>query len=112
MVKDLQGDHEQIAAKPKVSSLSKTIKKKPDSQKEKSCQKKEQKFFQTITLTFGECAENHYGMQQIGSIAKEGFSCKDLEEIKRSLEKEFSAQCEIVNIFDSLPKSYREMAGS
>ena len=31
-----------------------------------------------MTLTFGECAENHVGNQQLGSIAAAGFSVSEL----------------------------------
>jgi len=33
---------------------------------------------QTITITFCDRAENHIGMQQIGSLADTGFSLDDL----------------------------------
>ena len=35
----------------------------------------------TMTLTFGDVAENHAGMQQIGAKASEGFSVSELKEI-------------------------------
>jgi alkylated DNA repair dioxygenase AlkB len=38
---------------------------------------------QTITITYGECAENHAGMQKIGSMAKKGLSLDDLKLIER-----------------------------
>lgn len=34
-----------------------------------------------ITLTFGECAENHKGMEKIGEISDRGFTHEDLLEI-------------------------------
>ena len=34
-----------------------------------------------ITLTFGDCAENHVGMQKIGSKELNGFSLSDIKEI-------------------------------
>lgn len=39
----------------------------------------------TVTLTFGDQAENHVGMQKIGTAATEGFTVKDLEEIQSSM---------------------------
>lgn len=36
---------------------------------------------ETYTLTFGDCAENHVGMQKIGEICSEGFTVEDLIEI-------------------------------
>jgi hypothetical protein len=32
-----------------------------------------------ITLTFGDCAENHVGMQKIGTLSSNGFTRKDLD---------------------------------
>lgn len=37
---------------------------------------------QTFTITFGDQAENHKGMQKIGELAKSGFSLEDLQKIK------------------------------
>jgi hypothetical protein len=41
-----------------------------------------------ITLTFGDMAENHKGMEKIGEMAKEGdgFQYKDLKKIKKRLQ--------------------------
>jgi hypothetical protein len=36
----------------------------------------------TITITFGDRAENHVGMQQLGLAAAEGFSYEDLAQAK------------------------------
>lgn len=33
---------------------------------------------EVVTLTFGDCAENHKGMQTLGTMAKEGLSIEDL----------------------------------
>jgi hypothetical protein len=41
---------------------------------------------ETITLTFGESAENHKGMQVLGSIASKGISPAELAAIKSSYE--------------------------
>ena len=38
---------------------------------------------QTITITLGDQAENHVGMQKIGKIANEGFNYDDLVAIKK-----------------------------
>ena len=37
---------------------------------------------ETITLTFGECAENHVGMEKLGEIGEEGYSFEELLKIK------------------------------
>jgi alkylated DNA repair dioxygenase AlkB len=34
---------------------------------------------ETITITFGDCAENHKGMQTLGTMASSGFDLVDLE---------------------------------
>ena len=36
-----------------------------------------------ITITFGDQAENHKGMQIIGNVADNGFSISDLELAKQ-----------------------------
>jgi hypothetical protein len=66
----------------------------------------------TVTLTFGECAENHEGMQKLGDIAEEGFTCAELIEIKRELEKNFNAKCQLIDLFEALPSSYHAQQGS
>jgi hypothetical protein len=59
----------------------------------------------TITLTFGDQAENHRGMQKLGELADEGFSIQDLEEAKRKFEAK-GCVCELVDLntvlFDTL----------
>ena len=37
-----------------------------------------------ITITFGDCSENHVGMEQIGHISETGYSGKDLDIISSS----------------------------
>ena len=53
----------------------------------------------TITITFGDRAENHVGMQQIGQLAENGFSIADLENNKILLEKR-GCNCEIISLND------------
>lgn len=38
---------------------------------------------ETITLTFGDCGENHVGMQKIGAMAGEGFSLEELKDFQK-----------------------------
>jgi hypothetical protein len=52
---------------------------------------------ETITLTFGDCAENHKSMQQIGVFSTTGFSKKELNEAKRYFE-ERGVVCEMVHL--------------
>lgn len=37
----------------------------------------------TITITFGDVAENHVGMQKIGTMSDKGFELSDLKDIRR-----------------------------
>lgn len=57
---------------------------------------------QTITLTFGDRAENHVGMQQIGVGAEHGFSIEDLENARIRFEEK-GCVCEIINLNQYLP---------
>lgn len=57
----------------------------------------------TYTLTFGDVAENHYGMQKIGKIASKGFTLTDLlhyrsKFIKEGLETELYDLGGLLNI--------------
>jgi len=62
-----------------------------------------------VTLTFGDMAENHVGMEQIGrKVAPgEGFSLKDLVDIKKRLEMHG-----VVNGFESTIEIYDLLPGS
>lgn len=50
-----------------------------------------------ITLTLGDQAENHAGMQKLGELVEpgQGFNLEDLEDIKRNLEA-IGIECELV----------------
>lgn len=52
---------------------------------------------QTITITLGDVAENHAGMQRIGNIADEGFTLEDLKNIKIKL-KTIGIECKIITL--------------
>jgi len=54
-----------------------------------SLKKKFPKPKETISLTFGDCGENHVGMEKIGSLVKEGngFNLTDFEKYKSIFEK-------------------------
>jgi hypothetical protein len=56
---------------------------------------------ETITITFGDCAENHVGMQKIGTIAKNGYS---LENAKNGKETE------LICLNDFLDEQIEEIA--
>lgn len=42
---------------------------------------------ETFTLTYGDCAENHRGMEKIGNEVEDGLSYDDLENIKEYFEE-------------------------
>jgi hypothetical protein len=49
------------------------------------------------TLTFGECAENHVGMQKLGGVADEGFTYGELAAAKWRFEA-LGYECELVDL--------------
>jgi hypothetical protein len=53
----------------------------------------------TVTLTFGDQAENHEGMQKIGKMADCGFDYNDLINAKKKFE-EIGCVCELVDLVD------------
>ena len=55
------------------------------------------KFNQTFTLTFGDMAENHVGMQKIGKLAESGFSMVDLQRAKSWFEAQ-NCECIMSNL--------------
>ena len=62
---------------------------------------------QTFSLTFGDVAENHKGMQKIGDLAKEGFRLEDLETAKKWFENK-GCQCNIINLHELLPEVHQQ----
>lgn len=50
-----------------------------------------------ITITFGDQAENHAGMQIIGQMAEHGFSIDELQQAKNLLENQ-GCVCEYINL--------------
>lgn len=68
----------------------------------------------TFTLTFGDQAENHVGMQKIGEgLAAEGFGVQQLAALRDKLEDQ-GTLCELVDLKqtlqDSCPQTLREAA--
>ena len=54
-----------------------------------------------MTLTFGDCAENHQGMQMLGEGASEGFTPADLERIVDLMEGlGYGEKCELIDLRD------------
>ena len=64
-------------------------------------------FDETISITFGEQVENHHGMEKIGKIADEGYSIKDLEKIKKKLEKD-GVKNILINLKKELPDKIKK----
>ena len=62
------------------------------------------KIKETITLTFGDCAENHNGMQKIGTQVKTGFTLEDLMNTKTYFESN-SIQCNLFDLSTIKPKN-------
>lgn len=59
--------------------------------------KVEAKIEETITITFGDVAENHVGMEKIGKILTSGLSTETLKKIKKEFEKE-NFKCELIDL--------------
>nr|WIL03585.1 2OG-Fe(II) oxygenase [Cedratvirus plubellavi] len=55
----------------------------------------------TITLTFGDVAENHKGMQKLGTLSEPGFTLEDLEKAKTWFE-ERGKVCLLINLTELL----------
>lgn len=52
----------------------------------------------TITITFGDVAENHVGMQKIGDLAEEGYTFEDLLKYKKHFD-----ETELIYLNEYLP---------
>lgn len=52
---------------------------------------------QSITITYGDRAENHNGMQIIGKMANRGFSINDLKKCKKKFESD-GVECLLVDL--------------
>jgi hypothetical protein len=61
---------------------------------------------ETITITFGECGENHVGMQKLGTRASEGFTRSELNLLKEGCEAE-GFKCELHDLSAMLPKEHQ-----
>lgn len=66
----------------------------------------------TVTITFGETAENHVGMQKLGSgpgSISEGFTLAELQQAQVALETR-GVLCELVDLVALLPEELRPQA--
>ncbi len=60
----------------------------------------------TFTITYGEVAENHARMQQIGELATQGISIDELKHTQTKFEA-LGCICEFINLKDALPEEIR-----
>jgi len=58
---------------------------------------------ETWTITFGECVENHAGMQMVGSKSNTGFTVDELK-TAYELAVENGFDCELIDLNESLPE--------
>lgn len=63
----------------------------------------------TTTLTFGDCGENHKGMQVIGKLSANGFSYTDLVNAKILFEAK-GCKCELICLNDDLDSEHDKLA--
>jgi len=63
----------------------------------------------TATITFGDCAENHKGMQIIGNLATEGFTLEDLQVAQDYFIKN-KYECNIYDLRSVLPLEDQQRA--
>jgi hypothetical protein len=68
--------------------------------------------YELITLTAGDCAENHAKMEQIGEKRSEGqgFTVEELADIKANMETTLGLTCSLVNLCDSVEVKVPEAA--
>lgn len=59
-----------------------------------------------ITITFGDQAENHVGMQKIGQMASSGFSIDELKLAKERFES-IGCFCDLINLNNALPSNIK-----
>lgn len=52
---------------------------------------------QVVTITFGDCAENHVGMQKLGDKAEHGLSCEELRAAQQRFEQ-LGCTCEMIDL--------------
>lgn len=60
-----------------------------------------------ITLTFGDCAENHVGMQKLGQAAAEGLTCAELVDARARFEAA-GCVCELIDLNNAVAECVLE----
>ena len=61
------------------------------------------------TITFGDRAENHFGMQILGDLADYGFTIQELKDAKNNFE-EIGCKCELIDLTQTLNKTNKNNA--
>ena len=61
------------------------------------------------TITFGDRAENHFGMQILGDLADYGFTIQELKNAKNNFE-EIGCKCELIDLTQTLNKTNKNNA--
>jgi len=61
-----------------------------------------------ITLTFGDCMENHAGMQKVGEMSTNGFNFEDLDRIRHFFQ-ELGAETKLYHLNKLLSEEYQEL---
>lgn len=65
--------------------------------------------YSATTITFGDAAENHVGMQQVGSAYGVATSIEDLQKVKTMFEEK-GGKADFYNLRDYLPEEYKKQA--
>lgn len=55
----------------------------------------------TVTITYGDMAENHVGMQKIGTLAEKGYSLNDITHAKTYFES-IGGECTLMDLRDAV----------
>ena len=65
-----------------------------------------------ITLTFGDCAENHVGMEKLGQLSAkgEGYSVAELNTLQTKLKNEHHLNCELYRLDQNEYEEFPEAA--
>lgn len=73
----------------------------------KKRKRKEAEEKKTYTITFGDVAENHVGMEKIGELHHRGYSLETLEKVRSRLEGE-GVECEMISLHTALEEEEEE----
>ena len=54
-----------------------------------------------ITITFGDCSENHVGMQKNGKLSDKGYNSEDLDKISKIFEEKEIERINLVTFLEN-----------